>query len=89
MLVRAADSKPRTVSGPLLRPASSLQALQAAQIVYQHAPSLQLQGEALTLLARAHHALGRMQEAFTFYQQVSPTRNSTDPDKIHDLQAET
>lgn len=47
-----------------------LQALQAAQIVYQHAPGLQLQGEALTILARAHHALGRMQEAFTFYQQV-------------------
>ncbi len=79
MLVGAADSKPCTVSGPLLRPASSLQALQAAQIVYQHAPSLQLQGEALTLLARAHHALGRMQEAFTFYQQVRPTRENTVP----------
>lgn len=54
-----------------LRQGYAEKALQAAQIVYQHAPSLQLQGEALTILARAHHALGRMQEAFTFYQQAN------------------
>jgi len=47
-----------------------LQALQAAQTVLQHAGHVRLQAEALTILARAHHALGKMQEAFQYYQQV-------------------
>lgn len=47
-----------------------LQARQLAQTVLQHGGHNSVQAEALTILARAHHALGHMQEAFRCYQQV-------------------
>ncbi|KAL4854380.1 RNA polymerase-associated protein CTR9 [Chlorella vulgaris] len=46
-------------------------ARQLAQTVLQHGGQNSVQAEALTILARAHHALGHMQEAFRCYQQAA------------------
>lgn len=52
-------------------PLANLQARQLAETVQAHGGSAAMQAEAFTLLGRACHALGQLNDAYRYYQQVS------------------
>lgn len=52
-------------------PHACLQARQLAETVQAHGGSSAMQAEAFTLLGRACHALGQLNDAYRYYQQAS------------------